>query len=510
MLSLVAEYPLGTYAGRTRDATPEQFPTPDRLLAALLAAAGGGAYAQVVDGQLAPRPEDIMLLEWLEQNPPDRIHLPALATNAGAAVAYRRQGLTGGKNGIAAPQGASAVLRTAMDGAVAWQWSEFPEELKQTLIELVSEVSYIGPAESPTVVTLRTDTPDGANRLLVRDPAPDPFSTTVGSVELPVPRSGRTRALVDDYIKRLSKPSAAADKVKSTEDNLVDSWLSDHLGSEIYRTEDRIDARLPWTDVHVLQVRPIRSAARLTMSDSVRVAVAAHRAIVGILGAGGTNVDSWITGRFLDGVPRPANRMAIQYLPRSTSAALGWHDEATAALLVLLPRDLPGNVGASISAALQTLQRNGLNVSRREGFEVLTSSRQDCETFWRTPGEGMKRLWSPAPVAIVERRRRRASLADAMATSLAMVWRDLRENDANEWGRVLRAKKVSGPGLDRFVHRMNPEAALVAYHALADLSGLMPDTALVALGQSRHLGTGLLVPVDVPTSEWEALNNADH
>ena len=41
------------------------------------------------------------------------------------------------------------------------------------------------------------------------------------------------------------------------------------------------------------------------------------------------------------------------------------------------------------------------------------------------------------------------------------------------------------------------------WRGVVDLGNLATDTTLVAIGQSRHMGGGLLVPFDVPTEEYD-------
>ena len=45
---------------------------------------------------------------------------------------------------------------------------------------------------------------------------------------------------------------------------------------------------------------------------------------------------------------------------------------------------------------------------------------------------------------------------------------------------------------------------------LVDLGTLAPPTAVVAVGQSRHLGGGLLEPVDVPDALYDTLMGVTH
>jgi CRISPR-associated protein Csb2 len=63
---------------------------------------------------------------------------------------------------------------------------------------------------------------------------------------------------------------------------------------------------------------------------------------------------------------------------------------------------------------------------------------------------------------------------------------------------VASAVPVRDGDLSRFVHKIPEGLPLRPYRALIDLAGLAPPCGLMAIGQARHLGNGLLVPVDVP------------
>ncbi len=68
---------------------------------------------------------------------------------------------------------------------------------------------------------------------------------------------------------------------------------------------------------------------------------------------------------------------------------------------------------------------------------------------------------------------------------------------------VLDARKLVGQGLDRYVHRIADGTVVQPYRAVLALGSLAGDRTIVAIGQSRHLGGGLLVPLDVPLEDSE-------
>jgi CRISPR-associated protein Csb2 len=91
--AIVAELPLGTYRGAGADGRPEPVPSVARLHSALLCAAGFGPRAIERDaGSLELGEADEAALRWLEANPPDSVHIPALEVTVSRGIAYRDDG----------------------------------------------------------------------------------------------------------------------------------------------------------------------------------------------------------------------------------------------------------------------------------------------------------------------------------------------------------------------------------------------------------------------------------
>lgn len=488
-MHLVAEYPLGTYAGRSRSGRLEHVPSPDRLLAALLAAAGSGTRAIVDGDRLAPRPEDVEILEWFEQHPPDAVTMPdyLLPDPRQGVTAYRKQG-TRAKGRDAPAKGSRALERSALDGPVAWTWESFPEAFESALADLVQDVAYLGPSDSPVILRLASDPPKG--RLWVREVNANPFMVRE-HVALPSPLPGRTRGWMNAHDKRMKVPKR--DSLAKSEGPIVDGWVAGAQPILFVPEQEQVSGRvLPWGLCLVLQARERRGT--VTPQAVNRVTVGMHRAIVSVLGADGNNVDSWITGRFLEGTDRPANHVAIHWVPRSDKVAFDWVEGATGAVVLMLPHDLPDSSLAALTRAVAAIRGRGLNVRRSLGLEVLDVATIPSERFWSAPEAGHSRHWVTWPAAVAERVRRNTDFQDVFTHSVRNVWRDLPHD--RTCVRVQSAKRITQGGA-QYVHRMNPEALRVVYRAHVEMGPLMEPGDLIAVGQARHLGSGLLVPLDV-------------
>ena len=63
---------------------------------------------------------------------------------------------------------------------------------------------------------------------------------------------------------------------------------------------------------------------------------------------------------------------------------------------------------------------------------------------------------------------------------------------------VLQVEPLRTSAVQDYVHRVNEHAVVRPYRATVSLGDLAGDGVVQAIGQSRHLGGGLLVPLDVP------------
>lgn len=130
-------------------------------------------------------------------------------------------------------------------------------------------------------------------------------------------------------------------------------------------------------------------------------------------------------------------------------------------------------------------------------------------------------MWRTVPAAVPETRGqgRNWTLTDAVRLSVGLVLRDqlgISPGKGGAWYRqVADAVRQRGLGVrdaipvrdgdvSRFVHKIPDGLPLRPYRALIDLADLAPARGLLAIGQARHLGNGLLIPDDVPAGEVAA------
>jgi CRISPR-associated protein Csb2 len=68
---------------------------------------------------------------------------------------------------------------------------------------------------------------------------------------------------------------------------------------------------------------------------------------------------------------------------------------------------------------------------------------------------------------------------------------------AERGAAVVQVRPERTSQVDRYVHKVNEHAVIRPYSAVLSLGEMGGDRVVQAIGQSRHLGGGLLVPRDV-------------
>ena len=498
--AIVAEFPLGTYRGHRPDGRIDPLPSPARLHAALVAAAGQGVRADAAGEVLTPSAPDRAALAWIEAHAPDAMSSPPSVSDADFVLAYRAEGFFGireKRRVLAAREDRHGSV--ALAGPVAWVWDEAPPpDVGVALAELCRDVPHLGTAESPVVLRVEEVVPN--HRL-----DPDAGLLSREGLEVEIPRPGRTAALERAYTAAVGRvPSASADRPSRAEGAVTNPTERAALALARYVPLVAPPPNAPWPTVVLLPVdEDLSPGARVAWS------VALHRALVARIGDG---APALVTGRYEPGVQRPANRLAIQYVPASIPAAPPFG--AAGAFVLLIPAVADPADLAILDRAIRGIEEVRLGARRlmllRHGVEVLQG-----DAFWASVPAGHVRTWVTGTAAIPESRpvRGRAwTIGDAALLSVGLLLRDrfprparradwyvsLVEGVTGAGAVVLEAHKLNGGDSRRYVHHVTPEAAVQPYRAALRLGRLAGDRTILAIGQSRHLGGGLLTPLDLP------------
>ncbi|MGW5317958.1 type I-G CRISPR-associated protein Csb2 [Nocardia thailandica] len=509
-----ARFLLGTYVGHRANGIPDPIPSMSRLHAALLNAAGQGSTAIETPRGLMPSDAAIAALQWLERNPPTGLCVPRTARLTWEPKrAFRKEGLLTKEAGSWKDKVTARPISEgiAVSGEIGWCWDvEIPDMVLATLDALCNDVGCLGETTSPVVLEVGDVEPTH-----FLDPDATPFDA--GGLAIDTPTEGRTSILQQAHRSATERsPSAAQDRHSSSESAV--GLPVPQVGTEVsrYREPQAPPGSAPWPRVLLV---PAMSAGHGDISPQQRVAwcVTMHRALISVIGLGASPL---ITGRFPAGAPLPPNRVAIQYL--SPSLMSRHHNIDTGAFAVMLP------AGSDFELSSLMSEIPYLSVlTRREGRielgEAVACSGAD---FWSPPAPGSVRLWRTDTVIVPEtapQRRGRGprgtrpawTLHDAAKVSIGLVWRDeFAAPNGNRWFelladqvsdhhvRVFEAKRIHTTDVSNWVHRTPSHIVVQPFRATLSLGDLAGSRSLVALGQSRHLGAGLLVPRDVAVESF--------
>jgi CRISPR-associated protein Csb2 len=511
VIGIRARFPLGVYLGHRLDGSPDALPSTLRLHAALLAAACTGSTAESKGASLMRTSAANRALEWIEDNPPDFVELPpALENLSNNEFAYRDEGVVAEKADNRPTRRKTqrwVGTGTALSAPIGWGWGSVPDDIAETLTVLCEDVPCLGEVDSPVVVQFGAITPTHRRSSRV-----SPFARA--GVRIATPIRGRLDELDELHhaAQPAKPPTISNDRWKKTE--LPSPPRISHISSVDVGYDPIAEPTpppAPWR--HVIH---IGIDAPISNSERVEWSVALHRAMVAALD---TETAAVITGRYDRDAIRPANRVAIQPVDAGVMS-MSRYAHLGAGIAVLVP---DGHLEVT-NRALAKVTR----LFRRGQHPMLLGRRTtvDAATFWRAPEPDMERVWESLPAVMPETRRPRRvrarswTLAESALLSVGFVFRDqlpaatdgqAEERysavvDAVESREVmaLSASPIPDAEIRKYAHKM-PEGVVAQPYRLQLLGGsLLPEQAMVAIGQSRHLGGGLLCPVDRPASLLES------
>ena len=317
---------------------------------------------------------------------------------------------------------------------------------------------------------------------------------------------GRTAALSEAHTAQTKPvPKVGQDAHKTSERSRLAPIVTRSVRVARYRPLAE-PTRSPWASAIVV---PFSSANTdrpwmCPAHERVRWSVAVHRALISLVGDGAPSV---LTGAYDEAARRPANRIAVHVVPRELRSA----GTAGAEVIVLIPRGVDPTEQAIIVGAAGRMNRVREKTLGR--MDIM-----DADQFWDAPAAGHLRVWRADPVAVPDTRPPRGTpewtVADAALLSVGLLHRDLWDLDGRggDWYRsvaaeaasrgvkVLHAERARGLDVGSYVHKVARGHLVQPYHLWLRAPEVLPDRTIMAVGQSRHLGGGLMVPYDLPAS----------
>ena len=509
-LTIRAHFPLGVFQGHEKDGSSSRLPDTARLYSALVNAAGQGTAAERGDDGLQISADSARALGWIENHPPKRLMVPvSIPVQTGPRpLSYRNEGTAEKPKSVLRLRKTSTEISegTALLGDFGWCWDDAPTEVREALERLCPDVSCLGETDSPVVLTL--DPIESTHELVSEASQLRPRGTPVRT-----PHEGRLEELERAWDEEHRKiPSMKDDRpMESSDGPRTRPIPTGSLGTLYYERPGSPLPEDPWAFA-----RLVPTDRALTAKNVVAWCVAFHRMLIALLG---NAAPASVTGHYAPGAPRPANLVAIQYLPANLLAGHSVeNDFPHGAFLLLFPRDLASEDRERIDEALRTPHKRLWKRRDEEALVLGAPFGIALSEFWPALPQGWRRSWRSLTGLVPETRRQaphpslgRWGFEQAALLSLGHVFRDQLDlpSGRNYWAvvesvlaqgaRVTSTHRVPDPQTERFAHKAPSSIGTVQpYTAVLEPGRLISDRALIAIGQSRHLGGGLLVPVDSP------------
>lgn len=444
------------------------------------------------------------------------------------------------------------------DGRLTWQWQSEPEpSIIAALAALCWEVPYLGESCSKVRLTAAVTQECPMPGSLEKDDVVG-FANLrrKGNVMFAFPGAGRLEELKHGYEQvtplQNQERGAAPNKKNEEELNLLAAFpMLDTVREASYSAPTAADRGLgkPWPDFIVIPVTPDAAENANNVwcpspADYVGWAVAMHRFLVS---QWGLNPPASLTGKYSTGTGtgRPSNNVAIHVLSASMGKTTDLLDEKVKsfgfpAFLLMLPESMRDEDRQRLYDVCRASEGKFVYYSRSVGRIRLGAPHYESNgNLWQEPAADRIRFWQPFPLAIAETRPmspdtqtgRAWRAAEAMYLALGHVWRNAsfmeqqagenerlvsknkqqayeeriwtltkRASDADSPLRVHGARQVFETNMGDYAHHVDASNVLRGMSGLISIDAEEADVtcAALAVGQSRHLGGGLLLPVDIP------------
>lgn len=500
---ITVRFPSG-YFGRDSRESPEIKPEFSRLFGALMAT---GARTGMPDAEVD------RALEWIEYNPPSSVTIPECVPYVDGRgfdhvrTHFMHSGRLSGKANTLSGSEASYMFGSIPTGSVAWSWDDgVPGYVADTLSELCAELPYLGTAESLCVASFG-DTPESTHTRNFEG-----FVNGTVQEELPLPGRAaelrrRWRGIVPPKVIGRSKNMTKA--VKEVRDATRD--LRQNLVSLPYAPVNPVPPLdgAPWDRGMWL---PFRENDDPRPVDHVKIAETIHRALVRLSDDMSGYCPAALSGKF-QGKDRGGviNNVAVVVVPQRVGIRHAGGNRA--GILVLVPHGVSRSDGDVVLEAAQEYRDHEKSNITALGLRVdIENTREiDPSRWWESSSMESVRTWHPYPLAISDfpqespfaAARKAIKFITGKAVPRSAVIRARRADPSLLSSYTHRTEKVNGR--DSYGGKYSAQRVHPAFDATYCLEGIIPDTAVTAVGQSRHFGVGLLVPVDSPNTSGNTL-----
>ena len=499
--TITARFPLGVYQGHSSDGvTPDRFPSTSRLFSSMVHAASKGSMAEPQGADLRMSEASATALTWVENNPP-KVWTPTGRIERFGhdveIISYRPEALL--EKGVPKKRAKRISQGVATESGWSWSWPDVPDDVATTLEAICADVACLGERESFAVLDTSREEAQG---LSLSDKGQ--LDNNGIKVEAPVPGRLAELEAVHDKLLEAKPLTVAKDAASKKEDLQTTSVPRERVMNTFYTMTAAPEPDLPWTRAILIPIN-----RHLPGDELVKWSVALHHTIARRIGF---DAPAIVTGKYPRGFAPPSNRVAIQYLDPDLPTRVQLDGPS---LALLIPHGMDAMDEWRLRSALGSSMR--LVLGKSGTVELGEFEDISLEDFWAPVPNGHRRFWKTQPAAVPETGTQKIpggkwTLGHSARLSVGFVFKDpslqvqkgttgyleLINQVLERGARVLSCQAIPDSRVERYAHRMPKHVQCIPYQALLDVGSLTTDSALVAIGQSRHLGGGLLVPVDLP------------
>ena len=201
--------------------------------------------------------------------------------------------------------------------------------------------------------------------------------------------------------------------------------------------------------------------------------------------------------------------------------------ESLPAFILMIPSEMDAGELRKLGTLVRSLANSRIYYSHsKPALRLGNPIPGEGVHLWSKPRDGMHRIWSPMPFSVNETQAEKSPAGQSrswtaecnLAVSIGHVFRNVFRGQIAEkrgrgkyWDlidavtagdsfvRILAARTVARPDMGDYVHRMREGFMITASTGLIAFENVIKDEIL-AIGQSRHFGGGLLIPMDCPES----------
>lgn len=495
VFAIKADFLTGIYIGGGRSGqSTESFPSFARLYSALVAASYGISGAD--NGELPGTIKNA--LEWLEEHRPMGLYMPdCTPLDSKGLITYMNKGILSGN--CFKVVGSSMGEGTLFHEPLVWLWDIYPpNDISEIISDICCEVSYLGRSESLAEISVMQDK-DIMNSGLVPSHISVCGFPKKENLEVRCPVPGRLIELDEAQSSRIKK-SVKESFNKKKKEEIISMVVSENKTYPFFFEKVNVvndNFLFPWSDGIFWESR-----FEVPRSQFISSCVSLHRGLCSMLGE---QYAPALTGRRDESSRALTNRVSLQYIDPETAKYTVYGKPG---FLMAFPSDIDSQERKIIRNAANKL--NWVGISKYEKADLANPVSIDLCHFWKPLKSNKERAWVTRESMVPEmslyrgRAKKEVPMRTIIKKSLFNVFKntiEINQDNFNEYFEKMDLELHVDlyRGNYKQFYKIKKGSTVVPLKVFLKSEKILNNEAFLALGQSRHIGGGLLQPIDLDT-----------